>query len=162
MRVKTWQERMPHGSQAPAGYYMQTEITELRAALAERDAENKDLEYQLQVSEETAYQRGVKANDALNSEVAGSTLEINGLKNALAERDAEIEHYKDQYEMLLRYNEAKLSECATLRTAAQQGLDALKAQPTMKHSTHVLRPGTRARNDVIATLTAALEAKNGN
>ena len=72
-KVKTWQERMPHGSQAPAGYYMQTEITELRAALAERDAE--------------------------------------------------IEHYIDQYEMLLRYNEANLSERATLRAALTAALE---------------------------------------
>jgi septal ring factor EnvC (AmiA/AmiB activator) len=130
--IKTWQELfdkrpLSHQTQHIADMLKQAEITDLRTALAERDAECGRLRHE----------------NAAHAE---------HMARKLAERDAEIERLRGIVpEVLENLNDQICEENATLRAAAQQALAALgyTADPDSPHYDDQL--------NAITALTAALK-----
>ena len=110
MKIPTWQERMNNwvvsgdlSQEEKINTCMNIEIADLRAALAERDAEIQN-QYRCIESHAKVTQKA---------------------EAALAERDAEIADKTDEAELLDQMIDGLQAELATLRTAAQQALEAL-------------------------------------
>jgi len=108
-------------------------LAQLLATLAERDAEL------------------TKAQDELNC----TEVELEAAACNLPE-DKFNQGFECMGDFARAVSEGYKAELATLRAAATKALEALIIQPTMRHSTHVLRTETMARNEAIAALQSAL------